>query len=228
MKLADSVAMMGGMRSSPDQQIIGGADGQAAGQRRQQGPAAMPRVAAIHHRHRHRAGQPDIGGQRQIDIAGPSVMTNIWPTPTSTVNMASASAAVSMPPAPCRQGGGDGDQPDRQPRPAKDQDPGLGKNRGAWHHHAALRRPISARAASTRIRIAPFARDLPVGRDVHEGQERRRGQRQGQCADHRADRRNAAADEFAAAQNDARDGKQRIAIADIGVGGGGDADQRQA
>ena len=43
-----------------------------------------------------------------------------------------------------------------------------------------------------------------------------------------ADRRDAAADELAAAEDDAGDRQQRVAVADIGVGRGGDADQRHA
>ncbi len=54
----------------PDQQIVGGADGSSRGQRGEQ-PERDARILAAHHRHRHRAGQPDIGRQRQVDIAGP-------------------------------------------------------------------------------------------------------------------------------------------------------------
>jgi hypothetical protein len=41
-------------------------------------------------------------------------------------------------------------------------------------------------------------RDLPIRRNMHEGKERRRGQRQRQRANHSADGRDAAADELAA------------------------------
>ena len=43
---------------------------------------------------------PILAGRDRSTLPGPSVMTNICPTPTMTVNTASDSAAVSMPPAP--------------------------------------------------------------------------------------------------------------------------------
>ena len=43
---------------------------------------------------------PILAGSDRSTLPGPSVMTNICPTPTITVNTASDSAAVSMPPAP--------------------------------------------------------------------------------------------------------------------------------
>ena len=43
---------------------------------------------------------PMLAGSERSTLPGPSVMTNICPTPTITVNTASESAAVSMPPAP--------------------------------------------------------------------------------------------------------------------------------
>ena len=53
----------------PDQQVVGGADRR----RRWPSAAARPsgdhRVAAVHHLHGDGAGEPDIGGQRQVDIA---------------------------------------------------------------------------------------------------------------------------------------------------------------
>ncbi len=43
---------------------------------------------------------PMLAGSDRSTLPGPSVMTNICPTPTMTVKTASDSAAVSMPPAP--------------------------------------------------------------------------------------------------------------------------------
>ena len=43
---------------------------------------------------------PILAGSDRSTLPGPSVMTNIWPTPTTTMNTASDSAAVIMPPAP--------------------------------------------------------------------------------------------------------------------------------
>ena len=68
MKLDDSVAMIGGMRSTPDQRVVDGADRRAAGERGQE-PDDDHAVVAAHHLHRDGAGEADIGGQRQIDIA---------------------------------------------------------------------------------------------------------------------------------------------------------------
>ena len=42
----------------------------AAAERRGK-PDGDQRVVAVHHLHRDRAGEPDIGRQRQVDIAGP-------------------------------------------------------------------------------------------------------------------------------------------------------------
>ena len=70
MKLADSVAMIGGMRKRPDQEVIGEADRKPAGDRGGEADEDQPVVAA-HRLHRDGAGEPDIGRQRQVDIAGP-------------------------------------------------------------------------------------------------------------------------------------------------------------
>ncbi len=70
--------------------------------------------------------------------------------------------------------------------------------------------------------------DLPVGRNPHEGQERRGSQRQGQSAQHGTYRRHPSADKLAPAKDDSGDGKEGIAIADIGVGRSGGADQCEA
>ena len=43
---------------------------------------------------------PILAGNERSTLPGPSVMTNIWPTPTITMNTASDNAAVIMPPAP--------------------------------------------------------------------------------------------------------------------------------
>ena len=43
---------------------------------------------------------PILAGSERSTLPGPSVITNICPTPTITVKTASDSAAVSMPPAP--------------------------------------------------------------------------------------------------------------------------------
>jgi hypothetical protein len=61
-------------------------------------------------------------------------------------------------------------------------------------------------------------------RNAHEGEERT-CKRQRQRADDGADGGNASADEFTAAQNDARDGQQRITQRDIGIRRGGEANQ---
>ena len=50
-------------------------------------------------------------------------------------------------------------------------------------------------------------------------------QRQGQRAEYRADRRDPPADELAAAEDHAGDRKQRVAVADVGIGRRGDAEQ---
>src|ERR1700691_1044973 len=68
--------------------------------------------------------------------------------------------------------------------------------------------------------------DLPVRRDMHEGEEGRGGKCQCQSADHCTDGRDAAAQEFSAAQDDSGNGKQRVAITDSSVRRGGDADKR--
>ena len=44
--------------------------------------------------------RPILAGSDRSTLPGPSVMTNIWPTPTTTMNTASDRAAVIMPPAP--------------------------------------------------------------------------------------------------------------------------------
>ena len=44
--------------------------------------------------------RPILAGSDRSTLPGPSVMTNIWPTPTMTVKTASDSAAVIMPPPP--------------------------------------------------------------------------------------------------------------------------------
>ena len=43
---------------------------------------------------------PMLAGSERSTLPGPSVMTNIWPTPTITMKTESDRAAVSMPPAP--------------------------------------------------------------------------------------------------------------------------------
>ncbi len=43
---------------------------------------------------------PILAGSDKSTLPGPSVMTNICPTPTMTVNTDNDSAAVSIPPAP--------------------------------------------------------------------------------------------------------------------------------
>ena len=68
MKLADSVAMIGGMRKRPDQEVVGEADRKPAGDRRDEADEDQPVVAA-HRLHRDCARKPDIGRQRQVDIA---------------------------------------------------------------------------------------------------------------------------------------------------------------
>ena len=53
----------------PDQQIVGDADREAAAERG--GEAERDeRIVAAHGLHRDRAGEADIGGQRQVDVAG--------------------------------------------------------------------------------------------------------------------------------------------------------------
>ena len=44
--------------------------------------------------------RPMLAGSDRSTLPGPSVMTNICPTPTMTMKTASESAAVIMPPAP--------------------------------------------------------------------------------------------------------------------------------
>ncbi len=43
---------------------------------------------------------PILAGSERSTLPGPSVMTNIWPTPTITMKTASERAAVTIPPAP--------------------------------------------------------------------------------------------------------------------------------
>src|SRR4029079_7695915 len=68
--------------------------------------------------------------------------------------------------------------------------------------------------------------DLPVGRDAHEDEEGA-GERQSERAQHGAYGRNASADEFAAAEDDAGDRIERVAVRDMGIGGSREADKRQ-
>src|SRR5258708_2161034 len=49
---------------SPDEQVVGRADGKAAGERRGQAEGDQA-VVAVHRLHRHRAGKADVGRQRQ-------------------------------------------------------------------------------------------------------------------------------------------------------------------
>ena len=54
---------------------------------------------------------PILAGSDRSTLPGPSVMTNIWPTPTITMKTASDSAAVIMPPRAIAAGEGDCRQP---------------------------------------------------------------------------------------------------------------------
>ena len=73
----------------------------------------------------------------------------------------------------------------------------------------ASRGLMSARRASTTIRIAPCAPICQSG-EMRMKDEERAGQGQRHGADHRADRRHAPADELAAAQDHAGDRQQRV------------------
>ncbi len=108
-----------------------------------------------------------------------------------------------------------------------DQSQGLAKRRERASHDVSLR-PRAARAASTMIRMAPFAPTCQSGEMCMKV-------RSGEAASASVSApmtapigRDAPADEFAAAEDDAGDREKRVAAADIRVGGGGDADQRQA
>ncbi len=69
MKLADKRRDDRRNSQRPDQEIIGDADREAAAERR--GEAERDQgIVAVHRLHRHRAGEADIGGQRQVDVAG--------------------------------------------------------------------------------------------------------------------------------------------------------------
>ena len=86
---------------------------------------------------------------------------------------------------------------------------------------------MSARESQHDDQNGALRADLPVGRNAHEDEERA-GERQSERAEHGAEGRHAAADEFAAAQDDAGDGIERVAIGDMGIGRGGEADKREA
>lgn len=77
------------------------------------------------------------------------------------------------------------------------------------------------------MRIAPCAPICQSGGILRNVRQRRR-QRQGEGADDRTDRRDAAADEIAAPEDDPGDGEEGVAVGDVGLRRRGEADEGEA
>ena len=212
----------------PDQQVVGGADRRSRRRAPPASPTAIMQSLPSMTFMATALASPILAGSDRSTLPGPSVMTNICPTPTMTGEDRERQRRRDHAAGAIAAGEGDRREPDQQ-RADEGPDPGLGEQlaQRAAIVRASLRLISDARGQHD-DEDGAVGGDLPVGRDVHEGEQRRGGQRQRQRADHRADRRDAAADEFAAAEDHAGDREQRVAVADIGVGRGGDADQRHA
>src|SRR6266702_169049 len=170
--------------------------------------AAITRIATL----------PDsamVAGIERSMLPGPLVTTSICPKPTSTVNTTNADAAESMLAACLRPAR------DRWPRPP-----------------APHRRPTRATACresqgllSSPCSPAPkyqtqrqhgdqnhaLKTNLPFRCDLQKG-KKGRCQRQRDRAENGANRRDAATDKLASAQNHAGHRQQRVAQCDIGIG----------
>ena len=168
-----------------------------------------------------------VAGIERSTLPGPSVMTNIWPMPTMTKKVAKVSAAVSSSPPPWPRGEGDGREPDAGTPRRRTRARAFRAMRRSARHRRFSTRSMMARSASTMIRIAPCAPICQSG-GMRRKVEERAGSVSVIAPMHRADRRDAAADELAAAEDHAGDREQRVALGDVGVGRGGEADQRQA
>ena len=192
-------------------------------------PSATQAVVAAHRLHRDRARQPDIGRQRQIDIAGPERDDEHLPDADDDREDRERQRRGQHAAGAVAAGEGDRREPDQRQR--RETTRSRAAPAGSWRRGRHRSAPAAAdqhAGGEHDDEDRAVGGDLPVGRNMHEGEQRRGRHRQRQRADHRADRRHPAADEFAAAENDAGDRQQRVAVADIGVGRGGDADQRHA
>ena len=227
MKLDESVAMIGGMRSTQDQRVVEDADGEPAGERRR---AARRAIMASCVSMIFIATEPAsvmVAGIDRSTLPGPSVMTNIWPMPTMTKKVAKVSAAVSSSPPPWPPREGDGREPDQERRD-EGPEPGLARAGARERRHRRFStRSMIARAAPARGSGSRPARRSASRAGCCMKVRNGAGERQRQRADHRADRRDAAADELAAAEDDAGD---RVAAcsarATLASRRGGEADQR--
>ncbi len=170
-----------------------------------------------------------VAGTERSILPGPSVMTNIWPMPTMIEKAAKVKAACDGPSG----AGAAGEQRSSTSQTANaakhDQIHGLRESPATAHRRFSRfsRRLRKSRSAEHDDQDRALRPDLPVGRDPQEGQERA-GKRQRQRADDGTDRRHAAADELAAAEDDAGNRQQRVAKRDIGIRRGREADERNA
>ena len=188
-------------------------------------PSQIRPSLAAHDLHRHAAGERDGGRDREVDVAGAGGDDeHLADADDHREGREGQSRGDDLSPA-LAFGKEDGGDPDRQ-RAQEGEQPGLVAEAGGDGFHRASRSLMSARRASTTISTAPCApicqsgemrmkiRNEPVRVSVTR-------------ADHRADRRDAAADELAAAQDHAGDRQQRVAVGDMGVRRGGEADQAE-
>ena len=151
-----------------------------------------------------------VAGIDRSTLPGPRVITNIWPMADDDREGGEGEAPRSAPARRPRRPVND-DRWRARPR-ARRRRPRARASRSAAsaRHRRASARLISSAQRQHEDQDRALRADLPVGRDAQEGQERA-GERQRHGADHRADRRDAAADELAAAQDHAGDRQQRVA-----------------
>ncbi len=168
-----------------------------------------------------------VAGIDRSTLPGPSVTTNIWPMPTMTKKVAKVSAAVSSSPPPW---------PPVKAMVAsqtaiaatKDQSQGLSASAREALSSARLRPVDEGAERQHDDQDRALRADLPVGRDAQEGQERAR-RASASCAPITAPTgETRPPTKLAAAEDDAGDREQRVALGDVGLRRGGEPDQRQA
>ena len=212
----------------PDQQVVGGADRHAAGERRQRARraiiASLPSITFM----ATALARPILAGSDRSTLPGPERDDEHLADADDDREDGERQRRRDHAAGAVAAGEGDRREPDQQ-RADERPDPGLGEQRLQRAPSLSLSlRLISARAASTMMRMAPLAPTCQSGGMCMKVSSGEAASASVSAPMHRADRRDAAADELAAAEDDAGDRQQRVAIADIGVGRGGDADQRHA
>ena len=187
-----------------DQSVVRDARAKAHQQRHAQ-PDRDGAGRPVHRLQRQRAASVIVAGIDRSTLPGPSVITNICPSPTMSGKGAEGQRGIGEPavaappvsPTISAKAAGGGD--DRTRARA------FAEASSACSSCPASRRLNSSRSRQHQDQDRPLRPDLPVGRQPEEVQERRR-QRQRQRPDHRADGLDPPAGELAAAQDHARDG----------------------